>query len=258
MVKQNSKQITKQKASSSTSLYELLKKWFTWQKVGVILTGLGIIVSIVIFLLSQESKEKEIDIVKNRIFENIANIKNTFKPDEIPISLDTLYDVRLVREFQQKSLQICTLWESVERTEPYLFHFKNSLGEADFVWERNIRRENKCDSLILRIEKIVCELQAYATDNNLDTYQLVNYSLLFKFRKMMEDKSKMYIQMSKKATEHRYRLEYEECFKLYDELREDPKYYVFDDTFFEFLVEANKVYEIAIKKQIIPVLKESK
>jgi hypothetical protein len=56
--------------------------------------------------------------------------------------------------------------------------------------------------------------------------------------------------MSKKATEHRYKLEYEESFKLYDELREDPKYYVFDDTFFEFLVEANKVYEIAIKNYI--------
>ena len=240
----------KRKAQNNKSLYSLLIRWFTWQKVGVILTGLGIIVTIVIFLLSQREEEKEIDIVKNRIFENIANIKNTFKPDEIPISLDSLYDVKLVREFQQKSLQICTLWEAVEKTEPYLFHFKNSLGEADYVWERNIKRESKCDSLIIRVEKIVCELQAYSTDNNLDTYQLVNYSLLFKFRKMMVNKSNMYIQMSKKATEHRYKQEYEESFKLYDELREDPKYYVFDDTFFEFLVEANKVYEIAIKNYI--------
>ena len=110
----------KRKAQNNKSLYSLLIRWFTWQKVGVILTGLGIIVTIVIFLLSQGEEEKEIDIVKNRIFENIANIKNTFKPDEIPISLDSLYDVKLVREFQQKSLQICTLWEAVEKTEPYL------------------------------------------------------------------------------------------------------------------------------------------
>ena len=240
----------KRRATQNNSLYSLLIRWFTWQKVGVILTGLGIIVSIVIFLLSQDAKEKEVDIVKNRVFKNIAIIKNTFKPDEIPASLDSLYDVKLVKEFQRNSLDICTLWESVEKTESYLYHYKNSLAEADYVWERNIKRERKCDSLILRNEKIVCELQAYSTDNNLDAYQLVNYSLLFKFRKMMEDKSNMYIQMSKKATEHRYKLEYEECFKIYDELRENPNYYVFDDTFFEFLVEANNAYEIAIKNHI--------
>lgn len=240
----------KKETPHNKSLYSLLIQWFTWQKVGVILTGLGIIVSIVIFLLSQGEREKEIDIVKNRIFENISIIKNTFKPDDIPTSLDSLYDIKLVKEFQQNSLGICTLWESVEKTEPYLYHLKNSLAEADYVWERNIKRESKCDSLILRIEKIVCELQVYSMDNNLDAYQLVNYSLLFKFRKMMEDKSNMYVQMSKKATEHRDKLEYEECFKLYDELRDNPKYYVFDDTFFEFLVEANNAYEIAIKNHV--------
>ena len=39
-------------------------------------------------------------------------------------------------------------------------------------------------------------------------------------------------------------------FTSYDELRDNPKYYVFDDTFFEFLVEANNAYEIAIKNHV--------
>lgn len=112
----------KKETPQNKSLYSLLIQWFTWQKVGVILTGLGIIVPIVIFLLSQGEREKEIDIVKNRIFENISIIKNTFKPDDIPTSLDSLYDIKLVKEFQQNSLEICTLWESVEKTEPYLYH----------------------------------------------------------------------------------------------------------------------------------------
>ncbi len=240
----------KSRPQNNESLYSLFLRWFTWQKVGVILTGLGIIVPIVLYLLSLGSSEKEIDIVKNRIFENITIVKDTFNPNEIPTSLDSLYDVKLVKEFQQNSLQICTLWESMERTEPYLYHYKNSLEEADYVWDKNIERERKCDSLILRVEKIVCELQVYSTENHLDTYQLVNYSLLFKFRKMMEDKSSMYVQMSKEATNRRYNFEYEEYFKLYDELRENPKYYDFDDAFFEFLVEANKVYELAIKNHI--------
>lgn len=234
------------KTKNNNGLYSLLLRWFTWQKVGVILTGLGIAVSVLIFLLGQEKKAREIDVVKNRIFDKISTIKSTFHPEEIPDSLDSLYDVKMVKDFQIKSLSICTLWEAIERTESYLYHYKNSQGEADFVWERNIKRESQCDSLIMQVEKIVCNLQAYASDNNLETYQLVNYSLLFKFRQMMVEKSNMYIQVSKKATEHRNRFEHEECYKLYDALRDDPKYYVFDETFFEFLIETNKIYTLAI------------
>ena len=237
-------------APTKEKFYILFVKWFTWQKVGVLLAVIGVIVPFIIFMLEQEDKEKEIDIVKNRIFEKIDIIKSSFHPDDIPVELDSLYDVRLVREFQKNSLSICTLWETIERTEPYLYHLKNSEGEADFVWERNMKRDHQCDSLIMRVEKIVCEIQSYATDNDLDAYQLVNYSLLFKFRKMMVKKSNMFIETSKKATEYRYKYDFKESYRLYDELRERPDYYTFDDTFFEFLIETNKIYDLAIQNYI--------
>ena len=107
------------------NFYSLLLRWFTWQKVGVILTGLGIVVTIIIFLLSQEKSKSEVDIVKERITENINTIHSTFHPEKIPEALDSLPDVKMVRDFKELSLDAGALWEAVENIESYTYHIKN-------------------------------------------------------------------------------------------------------------------------------------
>jgi len=230
------------------NFYSLLLRWFTWQKVGVILTGLGIVVTIIIFLLSQEKGKSEVEIVKERISENITTIQSTFHPEKIPEALDSLPDVKMVRNFKELSVDAGTLWEAVENIEPYTYHIKNGQHQVEFVWEKNLERERKLDSLYLYIDRTVRQLQVYSVDHELDGYKMINYSKFFKLREQLSDKSNMYKQASDEFIKYKNKNEQEKAYQTYDIMKNKAEYYAFDDTFFEFLIDANKVYDACLAK----------
>lgn len=246
----NKKKTNNKQLISNEGFYTLLLRWFTWQKVGVILTGLGIMVSIIIFLLSKEERRSEVEIIKERITENISTIQSTFQPEKIPVALDSLPDVKMIRDFKEKTLKASALWESIENIEPYSYHLKHGKHQVEFVWERNMERDKNRDSLYLQIEKIVCELQAYASDHDLEECKLINYSKLFKSRELIVEKSKMYKQTVEEYVRYTEKGDLEKAYHAIDVLKSKPEYYAFDETFFEFLVDANKAYDKSLARYL--------
>ena len=250
----NKKKSNNKQVISNESLYSLLLRWFTWQKMGVILTGFGIVVSIIIFLLSQKKEKSEVDIIKDKVMSNISTIQSTFHPERIPVELDSLPDVKMIRDFKEKSIKVSVLWESIENIEPYSYHLKNGRHQVEFVWERNMKRDRERDSLYLQIEKIVCELQAYASDHQLDECQLINYSKLFKSRELIVEKGEMYKQTTQEYVRYIKKGDLDKAYHSFDVMKSNPEYYAFDETFFEFLIDANKAYDKSLARYLDKVI----
>ena len=92
------------------------------------------------------------------------------------------------------------------------------------------------------------QLQVYSVDHELDEYKMINYSKFFKLREQLSDKSNMYKQVSDEFIKYMNKNEQEKAYQAYDIMKNKAEYYAFDDTFFEFLIDANKVYDACLAK----------
>lgn len=277
-IRKAKKNVVKAQEIKKESFYRLFVKWLTWQKAGVILTGIGVFISLFSILPSflnahADKKElSEVDEIRLNINKNIKIIKDTFKPESIPDSLNIYPDVFLVKDFQNKVLERIFIWESIEKA-PSQKEIAERALDSFFESAQNLYEKYDRDTtLILQVFNCIAELDYYGSQNNKDyKYDSSKETLLISYadaRDIEEEKAKIdvtekleeilkkYDSHNKKAPQEDYELtekivsELGNSFKAFENLKTNPDFIRFDNLFYEFIIELNTKYMLSIKKYL--------
>ena len=109
------KEVVKQensKKKKKQNFLDILKRMFSWTKVGVITSIIGVMVPIIIFIASSEHTDPPQEMLK-AIEKDVAIIKSTFHPEQISQDVDTIKLVSNIKRFYQHSLETCKTWQEV-------------------------------------------------------------------------------------------------------------------------------------------------
>lgn len=100
------------KKKKKQNFLDILKRMFSWTKVGVITSIIGVMVPIIIFIASSEHTDPPQEMLK-AIEKDVAIIKSTFHPEQISQDVDTIKLVSNIKRFYQHSLETCKTWQEV-------------------------------------------------------------------------------------------------------------------------------------------------
>ncbi len=216
-----------------------------WQKAGVIFTGLGVVVAIVIYLLSIKV-EREIDLIKRDIVDNISTIEKTFNPDE------TVKKDSLLATFQRKSLELCALWKALDEPINYSLYV-NDIEKLKTIFINDFAdRIDSYGELIQEITTIGAVLAIKDQANS--KYSVVNYSKLqnivdfyplkTEVSKQYHDQSISYLQqgLNRKQSGKEYKSKIKKAFDQLNKMKKKPNYYKVDKEIFSFILETNNLY----------------
>ena len=254
-------------------LYDLLSKWLTWQKAGVILIGIGLVFGIATYLLPffQDGKsiERNMDskVLRKEIDRNISKIRKEFCPDKIPDVLDNSFDVKLIKEFQKAVLEYTFCWEQLEseslhelglRIKDYTFayyHFETKKAiffqkqknvDSIMILLFNYGNANGVDYNYNNTEAtLLADLAKEHAEMLRGAYEIVekrNEETNIKFNVRKIDENNDTLMMYKVYDEY-----YKNCSYL-DSIKLLPSYYEFDSSYFRFLLNMNKKYMLRIKE----------
>ena len=221
-----------------------LKAIFTWKTI----TGIISIITIGYFVYDRYFAMKEIDVMKERILKNITIIEDKSNPELLPSEVDSLKDVKLIKDFMIASVELCTLWKSIESSESYSYHYNHDESQAHIVLLSNLDREKQCDQLMLRIEQLLDSIYNYGIDNNIGEYTRINASKTIKFKTLMHQKADIILTSYQEFVQLLDLQKEKEAYKLMDKRRNDIKYYELDDAFFDFLVDTSNIFDIRLRK----------
>lgn len=223
-----------------------LKVIFTWKTI----TGVIAIITLGYFVYDRYFAVKDIDVIKERILKNITIIENISHPELLPAEVDSLKDIKMIEEFMTASLELCTLWKSIESSESYSYHYNQDKSQANVVLLSNLDREKQCDQLMLRIEQLIDSIYNYGIENNVGEYTRINASKTIKFKTLMHQKADIVSSSYQEFSQLLASKKNKEAYEVIDKRRKDIKYYELDDAFFDFLVDTSNILNLRIRKYI--------
>lgn len=248
--KKNKKQkVVKEQKKTNKTFFQILIEWLTWQKAGVIITGIGVIVSIIIYLLSADKPKSEIDTIKSDILNKVNVIENTFNPKALS-EKDSL-----IADFEANSLELAALWKVMNEPISYKSYVDKDLSELKTVLAQDFAREDRFKHLFENITKICVQIRLIeVSEGKEDAKSVLSYSKLSDIKDLFETKCS--ISESHSGTCHKYLSEANELKdagkdfkpllnKAMEELeavKETPEFYKFDEALFDFIIQTNNLY----------------
>ena len=138
------------------------KKWFRWDRLAAIATILTLIITLYGLI-----PRDPVDIIKERIIENIVKVENTLNPIQLLAENDSSEYLHILGNMQQSTLDYCTLWKSLENAEPYAKYAELPIPELVNVLQRDFERMNQINESASRIIECIRDIQTFEalTDN---------------------------------------------------------------------------------------------
>lgn len=265
MKKRKNQSISKENKEKTTALnkenktaFQLFLEWFTWTKIGVILTGMGVLASIIIYILSTPVSLSKKEILVKDISQNINYIKTNVHPERFT-ELQTMHpDAKLICDYQTNLLKFVYDWETYEKL-PLLkdFNNENSVEFLKLILENQTIRNDYYEDLkqiLIDWDKIV----DYGNENSIPHYVPQKAVM-----KQLIDSYQVYYQQSKEknniiaqaATSMLAKnneggsltaKDIEEIGKPIDQLKEDVDNYQFILDILTYFIEMNEKYELQL------------
>ena len=222
---------------------QFLKEWFTWQKVGVILTGLSVVVTVLIYYASI-TDSGTINIVKEEIRQNIELIENTFNPEDLP------RQDSLAADFQRISLRLASLWKINEEEKAYQPIVDKGVKVLEQVLDQEFARENKYNdtmlAFILKCKEIRNKETVSDSHSIISDLRLIEMTDALKLKNKVAEKyrNKSLNYMNKATNSSNKKQIYRnisKSMKEIDNMKQDPQYYELDKQLFKFIIETNNL-----------------
>lgn len=194
--------------------------------------------------------EPKVDRIKNNIYNNIEKIESTIHPEKIPHELDSLHDVTLIRSFQHEILDCCTMWKSVESTKPYSDFAEEKKSQLKGILEFDRDATHKCIESMRRTMRILSQLKKYGEENGIDNYSLINQSKLSNLFYKMELKDSIKNEYFGRCTVYVSKGKWKDGMKELDKIKKDVNYYLFDDAYFDYVIELNDMFNISLRRYL--------
>lgn len=234
-----------------TTLFQMLKKWLTWQKAAVIIAAIGLLITIYInFILPIFRKDDAITVMKNDIRTNIKEIEETFNPDET-LKLDST-----LSNFQRKSLAMTSLWKAINADKSYAKQLNKGLRYVITSIETESSRTTEYNNNT-RAMLISCGLMSTKLPPN-STATVFNREKMTDISDALDLKNKLYdyylgkcikyldIAAAKPAGSIQQNKYLKLAVKELDQLRSDPQCYLIDQMLFQWIIEINSLYQTSI------------
>lgn len=257
MKKRLQKKLTKKNQESKImqneqkSFFEILIEWLTWQKAGVIITGIGVIVSIILYILGQrvDSIPEPIEIIKNDIKKDIEIIEKEFDPNEIATD-DSIY-----KEFQLQSIQLATLWTTIEDTKPYKEQVDKGLPSLVNILSHDFARIEKYNSNMKNIADLWAKMRDAEISKGDSLFSIFSYSKLTDINNMIPLKHYIsnnyhnncmtHLKSAHESAKNQNDIydEIKKAMQELDNMKKDTNYYKVDKELFDLIIEVNKMYK---------------
>lgn len=231
------------------SFFDIFIKWLTWQKAGVIITGVGILVSIVLFVLGRNQPPTPIEVIKSDITSNIEIIEKTFNPNEIETK-DSIY-----KEFQIQSIQLATLWTAIENTKPYKESIDNGIPSLVSTLSHDFARIDKLNDKMNSITTLWVAMRNAEISKGDSLFSIFNYAKLYELNNKLILKKSISDKYHENCLNHlkaasKSTISKKECYdrlkeamQELDNMKNDTNYYKLDKELFEFIIEVNNMYK---------------
>ena len=237
------------KDTAKKSLYQILKEWFTWTKLGVILTGIGVLVSVIIYLLSKPPVPSETETIKSEILQDINLIENTFNPNDL-VENDSLISV-----FETNSLKLASLWKTANEPISYKSYSDKDPSELYYVLGQNQSYFNQFydtwRALTVNCISIRKNEQGKGID---DAHSVISINRLNDITEFLKEKKEINdkhmsacldymqkaVQLYLEGKDHK-KMYHKACEQL-DLIREEPRFYKCDKALFDFIIQTNNSY----------------
>ena len=247
--KQNQKRVDNSTAQQSQVIsldkdnMNIIKRWFRWDRI----VGLATIISAIVAVYMLWPKS-ELEKTKESILSSIDIIERTFKPNELPTQ-DSLFI-----QFQQKSLQLASLWKAIEETKSYKEYVDKGISTLQSVLIHDFARQEKYGEATSDFTKICMAIRTEEEMRGDSLFSILNYSRLTEIYESLNVKNDITNEcrtnainllteaLDIKAKQKDPTEKIEEAMLEFEKMKENPKYYYFDKNLFEFIIETNQLY----------------
>ena len=222
-------------------------KLIRWWSIITFLIGLPGVTWTGIQLYNYFNKD-ELSESKVMIMQEISVLENELSPMSLPIEIDTLPDVMMIKQFRKETLDACTYWKRFESQSPY----------HDFITEDVDRLSiyqttaDNSELLWLTMFRSLCTLGGivrYAYDNEIDIYDAFdnNKSLNLHILAFEHDSiRKKYLEQAEKyRTKDR-----EKTLEIINSMKNSPDFYAFPIEYFKNIKEFHDICNLAIRNYL--------
>lgn len=238
LVQQNSKE-------TDNLILKYLKKIFNIKVLSFIVATIAAVAGVIAIW-----PESKVDKIKKSIYNNIEKIELTIHPEKIPHELDSLHDVTLIKSFQHEILDCCTMWKSVESSKPYSDFTEEKKSQLRGILEFDRDATHKCIESMRKTMRILSQLKKYGEEKGIDNYSLINQSKLSNLYYQMELKDSIKNGYFDRSLEYVNKGKWKDGMKELDKIKKDANYYLFDDAYFDYVIELNDMFNISLRRYL--------
>ncbi len=257
-----SKDLKDTKTTPSEGLWFYIKGVLTWERVTGIITIIGLIISIVTIL--PESKSEKL---KREIRQKIEIVEKNFNPEELIQEKDSSTYVALLVDFQQKILDYCVLWQTMDNPRPYIEYSYMKKNDIDSLIISEMCKIDTIDHIWDDITEIQKNILHYTDSIGVSNYPFLSISKVTLLGKYGNQRENLESDLIKKFTPklELYKTAQGEDKERYlkaaleeiDNFRDNPDCYLVVNLSLEYWIELNKLLKVW-KRDILKLENERK
>lgn len=185
---------------------------------------------------------------KEQINNKADLILEQFNPQKIPTELDSIPDVKLIREFKIITQEMCVSLKSIDNNISYQYQFMQH-GECvvDFLRDNNWTRERICDSLIVVLWETFEHAMSYGLKNNIYEYKIINLSQKSYLEDVIKKQASIYTKAIGDYSDYHVNGEYDKAYDILDKLYNNLDYNVSYLELLDFCIHVNLIFDLRIR-----------
>lgn len=247
MSKKNKKQkaVNKQKNNNNKTFLQILIEWLTWQKAGVIIAGIGVFVSIIIFLLGRPKSPSEIETIKSDILKDIGIIENTFNPDDQTDSL--------IIEFEKHSLKSASFWKILNEDISFKSYSDKDISELIYVLDQFRAHLDQFETAYKEIFMDCRSIRLWESSKGInDANSVISINKLNLIKDYCDNKNEIidghlatckdYLIKCQNTSQNNVQFYINKACEQLDMIADNPEIYKFDKLLFELIIQTNNLY----------------
>jgi hypothetical protein len=242
---------TNSQTENESIIVKFIKMIFKWQTI----LGIIAILTFGFVVYDHIDHKSKYEHLKNDISDKISLLKNTLTPDKIVVFNDSTGELKVIKDFQIKALEYCTLYESIESSKSLEEYKKMDLEEYKnmemplIVLIKDLKRLNYLQDLCGQITDDLFILKNIGVRYDIKEYQLIDERKIQELVYQANMKGKVIdgyvIPTEEEILKNK---DFNKLFELYKDIQNDYDILNFDDKFLLLILDTNQLINNRIHK----------